>query len=467
MVKPATLDVIPIPFADPVAAFAPWAEQPWAMLLDSAAFEPERGRYAYIVADPFRTIVSAGGEVAVDGVGVAGDPFAVLAQELARCDFGRPAPAFAAPIPFTGGAVGLVGYGAGRHVERAQSRHRSAPHLPDVAFGLYDAVAAYDLTERRAVVIASRPEAREKAAKMAGRLGAPAPLGPPRCPGIRWRPELTSDEYRSKVERIIDYIAAGDVFQVNLTQRFLAPRPPAFSAFDAYRLLRAANPAPFAAFLRLSEGLVIASASPERFLTLSAAGRIQTRPIKGTRSRGTTPEADRAAAAELAASAKDRAENLMITDLMRNDVGRSAMIGSVEVPIIAGIESFASLHHLVSVVEARLRPDLGALDLLRGAFPGGSVTGAPKVRAMEIIDELEVAPRGPYCGAVAWIGFDGAMDSSILIRALVVTANQIIAQAGGAVVADSDPAGEYAEMLAKVRPALSALAEGGDQCRCG
>lgn len=459
------MDILPIPFADPVSAFAPWAQVPWAMLLDSAAFQPERGRYAYIVTAPFRTLVSAGRRVEVDGTEMEGDPFTILGRELAGCSFRRPD----APFPFTGGAVGLFGYEAGGYLERAPARHRlaachpAACH-PDVAVGLYDAVAAYDLKERRACVIASRPEAREKAAALARRLSDVAPLAAPQSPALCWRPELTREAYLDKVARILAYIEAGEVFQVNLTQRFLAPRPAGFSPFDAYRRLRAANPAPFAAFLRLGEDFTVASASPERFLSLSAEGRIQTRPIKGTRTRGATAAADRAAMAELAASAKDHAENLMITDLMRNDIGRSAVIGSVTVPTIAGIESFASLHHLVSVVEGRLRPDLAALDLLRGAFPGGSVTGAPKVRAMEIIDELEVAPRGPYCGTIAWIGFDGAMDSSIVIRALVMTEDQIIAQAGGAIVADSDPAAEHAEMMAKVRPALAALAAGGDPC---
>jgi para-aminobenzoate synthetase component I len=269
--------------------------------------------------------------------------------------------------------------------------------------------------------------------------------------------ELSRDDYMRRVRRIIEYIHAGDVFQVNFTQRFLAPRPAGLRPFDLYRRLRAINPAPFGAFLQLGESLTVASASPERFLALDRHGRIEARPIKGTRRRSPVPEEDAAIAAELAASGKDRAENLMITDLLRNDIGRVARGGSVRVPALLAVESYATVHHLVSVIEGQLRDGLGPIDLLRATFPGGSITGAPKVRAMEIIDELEPAARGPYCGAIGWIGFDGAMDTSIVIRALTLTPEKVIAQAGGGIVADSDPAAEYAEMMAKVSPALTAL----------
>ncbi|MTJ84347.1 MAG: aminodeoxychorismate synthase component I [Telmatospirillum sp.] len=459
------MDVLSIPFMDPVAAFSPWADQPWAMLLDSAAFHPDRGRYAFIAADPFQTLVSTGDKVLLDGRPAGADPFAVLARELARW----PHPRAPVPVPFAGGAVGLIGYEAGRYLERAQVRHRLPAGQPDMALGFYDVVAAFDLEDRRAWVIAARPEAEGRAAGMAERIGRAggSPMVPPSCPPLRWRSELSRDAYRGKVRRILDYIRAGDVFQVNMTQRFLADRPEGFSDFAAYRLLRDANPAPFAAFLRLGDAMTVIGASPERFLSLSAQGAIETRPIKGTCRRAATAEADHALAVALAASRKDRAENLMITDLMRNDIGRSAEIGSVRVPTFAGVETYASVHHLVSVVEARLRRGLGPVDLLRGAFPGGSVTGAPKVRALEIIDELEVAPRGPYCGTVGWIGFDGAMDSNIVIRTVVSAGGRLITQAGGAIVADSDPEAEHAEMVTKARPALSALSTEDETCWFG
>ncbi|MDA8231008.1 MAG: aminodeoxychorismate synthase component I [Magnetospirillum sp.] len=444
----------PIPFADPVAAFARWAEAPWAMLFDSAGEDAERGRYAFIAVDPYRTVASVDGRTEIDGRPADIDPFDALARELALV----PVQAAGRPVPFVGGAAGMLGYETGRHLERAPARHRVPSGQPDMAMGFYDAVAAFDRRERRAWVIAARPQAGAKARALAAALADSPPL--PRLPPpsrVRWRAELDRAEYLRRVERAIAYIRAGDVFQVNFTARFLAARPQGPADFDLYRRLRAANPAPFAAFLRCGETLTVASASPERFLSLAADGLIQARPIKGTRVRGGCAPSDAAAAAELAASVKDRAENLMITDLLRNDIGRVAEIGSVRVPVLCGVESFATIHHLVSVVEGRLRAGLGPVDLLRAAFPGGSVTGAPKVRAMEIIDELEPAARGPYCGAVGWIGFDGAMDTSILIRSLVLTPDTIVAQAGGGIVADSVPEAEYAELMAKLAPALAAL----------
>jgi para-aminobenzoate synthetase component 1 len=450
------MSILPIPFRDPVAAFAPFAGEDWAMLLDGARPGDPRGRYATIAARPWRTLTSRDGVTEVDGNAVTDDPFTALAALLAG------APACPGPVPFPGGAVGWIGYEAGRHLERAPARHRLGPGRPDVAVGLYDAILAFDLAEGRAWAIAARPEA-EGRARLLADIAAAAPdlADPPPPPDLVWRADLSRDAYLERVERAIELIRAGDVFQVNLTGRMVAARPAGVSDFALYRRLRAANPAPFAAFLRGDGGFAVASASPERFVALSSEGRIEARPIKGTRRRSADPDADRRAAAELAASGKDRAENLMIVDLLRSDIGRVAALGSVRVPVLCGLERTASLHHLVSVVEGTLRPGLGAADLLRATFPGGSVTGAPKIRAMEIIDELEPAARGPYCGAAVWIGFDGAMDSSILIRTLVLDGDEIVAQAGGGIVADSDPAAEYDEMRAKVEPALSALAEGG------
>ena len=424
----------PIPFADPVTAFAPWADEPWAMLLDSAG---SGGRYAFLAVRPIATILNET------------NPFTALEQLLA-------VPVHvpdAAPLPFIGGAVGVLGYEAGRHLERAPARHGEGM---EAAFGLYDVVAGYDLHLRTGWVVASTEAAEDRAKAMAQILSTVGDLPPPApLPGVEWDEDLSETEYRNLLRRIIDYIQAGDVFQVNLTHRFIAACPPDLKRFDLYRHLRAANPAPFAAFLNCGSELTLASASPERFLSLDRLGAMETRPIKGTRRRHPDAAADAAAAAELAASVKDRAENLMICDLLRNDLGRVAEIGSIKVPQLCGVESFATLHHLVSVVRGQLRAGLGPVDLLRASFPGGSITGAPKVRAMEIIDELEPAPRGLYCGAVGWIGFDGAMDTSIVIRSLTITKEHIIAQAGGGIVADSDPWAEMDEMRSKAAPALS------------
>lgn len=432
---------ISIPFRDPVVSFAPLAAEPWAMLLDSAGSDP-RARHVFIAARPARTLFNPA------------DPFSSLRDAL-----GPRRPSADLPVPFAGGAVGLFGYELGRHLERAPARH--AAQGVEMAVGIYDAIAAFDLAERRAWVIAADETARGKAERLAADIAA-APDLPPPSPAqtLEIRPELTREDYLARVARVIAYIEAGDIFQANFTQRFLAERPSDYAAFDLYRRLRGLNPAPFAAYLRCGADLTVATASPERFLSLDRSGRIEARPIKGTRRRAADPLEDAAIAAELAASIKDRAENLMITDLLRNDIGRVSVTGSVRVSALHAVESYATLHHLVSVVEGRLRAGLGPVDLLRATFPGGSVTGAPKVRAMEIIDELEPAARGAYCGAIGWIGFDGAMDSSIVIRSVSMTRDRIVAQAGGAIVADSDPEAEHAEMMAKIAPALAAMGGG-------
>ncbi|WP_207485045.1 aminodeoxychorismate synthase component I [Arenibaculum pallidiluteum] len=448
--------VLPIPFRDPADAFLPFAGRPWSMLLDGAVPEAGRGRWAYLCTDPRHRVTAEDDRVLLDGEAVAGDPFAALEAALARLG---PLEGDC-PAPFRGGAVGFLGYELGRWLERLPARHGGAAGLPDMAVGLYDTIAAFDVVERRAWVVsddAGRARRLADALESAGSRAAPPDADPGALPRSSWRPDLTRDEYAARLRRVLGYIAAGDIYQANFTQRFTAPRAPDLDAYALYRRLRGLSPAPFAAFLNLGPGLQVASASPERFLRLDAGGRIETRPIKGTRPRRRDPAEDRAEAEALAASVKDRAENLMIVDLLRNDLSRVAEPGSVRVPELCRIESFASVHHLVSSVEARLRAGLGPVDLLRASFPGGSITGAPKIRAMEIIDELEASRRGPYCGSVLWIGRDGAMDSSIVIRTLVLTAGTVTAQAGGGIVADSDPGAEWEEMLTKLRPLLATL----------
>jgi para-aminobenzoate synthetase component 1 len=264
---------------------------------------------------------------------------------------------------------------------------------------------------------------------------------------------FTRSGFESAIARGIEYIHAGDCFQVNLSQRLLHPAtlPP----LELYQRLRERNPAPFAGYFDLGD-FVLASASPERFVRVQN-GEVETRPIKGTRPRGVTPQEDRANAAELLTSAKDRAENVMIVDLLRNDLGRVCAYGTVKVEAVCRLESYQTVHHLVSEVRGTLRPGLGPVDLLRAAFPGGSVTGAPKVRAMEIIAELEPTARGPYCGSLGYIGCDGSMDTSILIRTFTIGKGWIQFPVGGGIVADSDPAAEYAETLHKAEGLLRAL----------
>ncbi len=514
----AALLVREVAWREPAEAFALWAGSDGLAFLDSAGPVGERSRYSYLCVEPFRVLrcgaggppapsrASRGGTaedgVSVDGVAVGADPFTALEAELRRFRL----PAGAGPLPFCGGAVGLLGYGLGRWLERLPCRHADDLGIPDAHVGFYDLVVGFDRARRRAWVMSSGfPEAdpARRAARAADRAAAAVrrldggwpsgeaskvealPQTPPKAglwnpflkkagPGgasplaglggaqpcllahAGWEPELDRAGYEARVRDAQALIRAGDVFEVNVTMRHRAARTGALACADeaVHLALRRASANPFGAFLRCGPRLAVASASPERFLHLDAEGWVETRPIKGTRPRGATPEADAALRLQLAASEKDRAENLMIVDLMRNDLGRVCRIGSVSVPALWEVETFSSVHHLVSVVRGRLREGLGAVDLLRATFPGGSVTGAPKIRALEVIDALESSRRGPYCGAVVAIGFDGAMDSSIVIRTLVLTPEAVVAQAGGAVVSDSDPAGEYDEMLTKVAPLL-------------
>lgn len=428
--------VLDLAATDPVAAFAVFADDPLAVLLDSAARNDPRSRFSYICADPVELI-------AVD------DPFDRLAQVLAA----RRRDAVPGLPPFQGGVAGWLAYDLNRHLERLPSPHVAAPTFPDAVLGVFDAVAAFDHAAGCAWVVGE--------AAAAHRLHDRLMAAPP--PPLEWSvgalavPDLSRASYEADIARVVEYIHAGDVFQANLAQRFTAPLPPGLSPFTLYRRMRARAPGPFSAFITGGGG-ALASVSPERFLALDAVGTVETRPIKGTRRRGATAAEDAALAAELVASAKDRAENLMILDLMRNDLSRVCRIGSVAAPQRMALETFPAVHHLVSAVTGTLRSGLGAVDVLRACFPPGSITGAPKVRAMEIIAELESAPRGPYCGAFGWFSDSGAMDLAVAIRTAACFDGLAVVHAGGGITAESDPAAEYDETLVKAGPLLAALA---------
>lgn len=441
--------VLEIPYVEPLRAFQPFAADPVSALLDSADPAQGRGRYAYIAADPF-DIVGADGA----------DPFAALERTLARVAAGSPVSGLP---PFQGGAVGFVGYEAAGRLERLPLPKAIGLDFPEALFGVYDTIAAFDIPERKAWVVAvasvpGRGSPEVRAQRMAAAVAAAPPL-PPLDWSARgvWQAETTRPSFESLIARVVEYIRAGDIFQANMSQRFIAAMPPNLAPFMLYRRLRHLSPAPFAAYLNCGAAGAVLSASPELFLDLDADGRIETRPIKGTRRRGGTSVEDGALADELLASEKDRAENLMIVDLLRNDLSRVSRIGSVRTPALFALETYANVHHLVSVVEGRLLPGLGPVDLLRATFPGGSITGAPKIRAMEIIAELEPSRRGPYCGTIAAIGFDGRMTSNIVIRTLVLGGDTVVAQAGGGIVADSDPAAEYDETITKAGAMLRSL----------
>jgi para-aminobenzoate synthetase component 1 len=350
--------------------------------------------------------------------------------------------------PFQGGAAGFFGYDLAYGIEKIPPV--TSGGAPDMAIGLYDQVIAFDHHLNKGwLVIRAESEAiaSEKYAQFLRLIQKQVvPTYSPFQP--EWEASFTRSEYEQAVARVIEYICAGDIFQANLSQRFSAQLPPNFDSFAHYLALRRMNAAPFAAYMNFG-ATKIASASPERFLSVDDNGHVETKPIKGTRPRGASAREDEKLRRELAASVKDRAENIMIVDLLRNDLSKVCQDFSVEVPALCALESFATVHHLVSTVTGSLRSGQTAVDLLRACFPGGSITGAPKVRAMEIIAELEGAARGPYCGAMGYIGFDGVMDANICIRTLVYEGDKVSFNVGGGITADSDPAGEYQETIDK------------------
>jgi para-aminobenzoate synthetase component 1 len=481
------------PAPDPEEACARLRDLPYVVWLDGGpAGRPADtavGRYSYLTADPAIVLRDRGG--GVERMPSPGGAWTRLDADLLDAARAELAPHRAAAIeglpPFQGGLAGYVGYECGARLERIAppAAERDAP--PDAVLGLYDWVLAWDHASGAAWIVSTGlPEtgaAREARARhrievvlrrlsgeapIAGSTGdasaAPtsAPPGPspsagrpvPRFESIGLGSTFTRDGYLAAVERVRAYVLDGDIFQANLSQRFEAPlREP---AWELYRRLRRRNPAPFGAYLELPDAAVL-SVSPERFVQLGPDGTVETRPIKGTRPRGADAAEDAALAAELAASGKDRAENVMIVDLLRNDLARVCEAGSVRVPSLLALESHPTVHHLVSTVTGRLAPGHDAFDLLRATLPGGSITGAPKVRAMEIIAELEPAPRGVYCGAIGWIGVSGAMDTSVAIRTAVAQRGRIRFGAGGGIVLDSEPAAEYDETIAKARAFIEVL----------
>ncbi|HEX7336456.1 MAG TPA: aminodeoxychorismate synthase component I [Gemmatimonadales bacterium] len=476
---------------DPVQVCAQFLDLPYVLLLDSAAMQQHPdAQYSFLAADPVRVVRSKGAstEVLQNGVwaGVTGDALAVARGVLPA----EPAAPLPGLPPFQGGLAGYIGYDWGAVLERLPRPRYDDLAIPDVVLGLYDWVIAWDHRAGQAWVISTGlPEtgasqearARERLAMVrerlrgkrvggeAGKRGGIPGLPPtglaPSYPvagieaaeKIGLRSTFTHRGYLDAVARVRDYIVAGDIFQANLSQRFEGrlDEPP----FDLYRRLRRHNPAPFAAYLDFAD-MAVVSASPERFLRLDGDRRsIETRPIKGTRPRGLGPMHDAALGRALAESQKDRAENVMIVDLLRNDLSRVCRPGTVRVPELFALEHHPTVHHLVSTVIGELEPGADAADVIRAAFPGGSITGAPKVRAMEIIAELEPTQRGVYCGSIGYISATGAMDTSIVIRTYLALRGQIYFQAGGGIVADSDPELEYRETLDKARGLIETLVE--------
>lgn len=419
---------------------------PGAVLLDSGRPQASRGRYDIISAWPEQILTPA-----ADECGVA----FFQRLRLALASLGPADAPDAYELPFLGGLIGLLAYDFGTRLEELPQTAVDDLALPVGRFGLYAWALINDHQRRTAHLLFHPALAQAEHARLLSLFQQPAaaPSAQPFSLRSRFGGDLDRERYRCAFERIQDYIRAGDCYQVNFTQRFRAAYQG--DPWLAYRALRAACPTPFAGFVALEDG-AIASLSPERFLQLSD-GTVETRPIKGTRRRQADPAADLALAEELLASEKDRAENLMIVDLLRNDLGRSCEIGSVHVPELFALESYPNVHHLVSAVRGTLAAGKDAFDLLAGSFPGGSITGAPKIRAMQIIDELEPTRRSIYCGSLLYVDVRGRMDSSITIRTLSLRNGQACCWGGGGIVADSQWEAEYQESIDKVKVLLETL----------
>ncbi|MCK0196837.1 aminodeoxychorismate synthase component I [Ancylobacter sp. 6x-1] len=422
------------------------------VFLDSAMVHPALGRWSYVMADPFARFRVEAGTAYWNGAREDAAPIEALRRRLAA--FRQPT--LPTGASFQGGAAGYVAYEAGRLFDRFPTPAPEPGEGPEIDLGFYDVVLAFDHASGRSHLISTgwpetdpaRRQARagERLRSMSERLARPAAPLAGRLPVPDWRSNFTAEAYRAAVAKVVDYIRAGDIFQANFTQRFAAD----IGAVDPlllYDRLRRANPATFAALI-VNGDRFIASSSPERFVRVG--GRtVEARPIKGTVLRSVEPTLDAFRGRELTQSEKDRAENVMIVDLLRNDISRVCRPGTVQVPRLCGLETYANVHHLVSVVTGELAERRDALDLLAASFPGGSITGAPKIRAMEIIRELEGRPRGIYCGSIGYIGFDGTVDLNIAIRTLNVQKGEASFGVGGGITLLSDPAQEHQESLAK------------------
>ncbi|MEE9706177.1 aminodeoxychorismate synthase component I [Aeromonas veronii] len=427
------------------------------MLLESAGPLGADNSFDIITADPLATLETRG-EVTTLRVGANiskhhEDPLALLAhtqrQLLGELDL------CATHLPFIGGALGLFGYDLGRRFERLPVQAAADIAVPDMAVGIYDWALLRNVAtgDWQLVHWGDKAGLANRLAWLEQQQAKPAPAFA--LQGA-WQSNMSRAEYGEKFARIQEYLAAGDCYQINLTQRFSVPYQG--DEWQAYCLLATANKAPFSAFIRLPDSALL-SLSPERFLLLDGR-HIETKPIKGTRPRHPDPAIDRQVALELAQADKDRSENLMIVDLLRNDIGRVSRPGSVSVPHLFAVESFPAVHHLVSTIHGELDARWQGVDLLRACFPGGSITGAPKIRAMEIIEELEPQRRNAYCGSIGYLSQHGRMDTSICIRTLIAEAGHLHCWAGGGIIADSDADSEYQETydkVARILPPLSAL----------
>lgn len=442
---------VPLPYnSDASAFYAAIADLPWAVWLDSSV----RGRYDILTAQPAVTLITRGEQTLISDANgersSVSDPFKLLREQLGTRLEGP------SDVKFAGGALGYWGYDLARRQAHLPSVALDAEQLPEMAIGIYDWALQLDHLEKTAQLVSFNryPQTAQIIPQILERLRhkRDASLGDFHVHG-QVTSNFTRASYEAAFAAVQDYLRAGDCYQINLAQRFSAQA--SGDAFTAYCTLRQLSPSPYSAFLKLPH-MQILCASPERFLQVQQ-GQVETKPIKGTRPRVADALQNELLLQDLRSNPKDRAENLMIVDLLRNDLGKSCEPGSVKVPILFEVESYATVHHLVSTVTGELAAGRDALTLLRDCFPGGSVTGAPKQRAMEIIEQLEPQRRGIYCGSIGYIGFDGNMDCNIAIRTLVYAGGEIRCWAGGGIVADSEAGAEYQETLDKAAPMLELL----------
>ncbi|MGB1198511.1 MAG: aminodeoxychorismate synthase component I [Thalassotalea sp.] len=461
-----TISAAPLHFSQtyaPSIIFSLLADQPWAMWLDSCKSDHVDSHFDIMVWQPITTVVTDNALTTVTDIQPnvittsTEDPLALLEKTQQKAL--KKYVIKTGELPFYGGSLGYFSYDLGRCFEALPSNAIKDINMPEMAVGIYNQAIIYDrkkqcyflacpdqqraeLTQQLQQLLTTK-ETQKKTKTLSFKLSS------------TWQSNISKQEYNDKFNQVQAYLLSGDCYQINLTQRFSATYQG--DEFSAYLALREKNQAPFSAFMRFNDRAIL-SVSPERFLKLND-NKVQSKPIKGTQVRSNDPIQDRKNYELLLNSEKDRAENLMIVDLLRNDISRVCQAGSVKVPALFAIESFPAVHHLVSTVEGELSPQFNACDLLRASFPGGSITGAPKIRAMEIIDELEPQRRSIYCGSIGYVSACGKMDTSITIRTLVCQQQSIYCWAGGGIVADSQVDAEYQESFDKVNKILPVLSK--------
>ncbi|TVO75822.1 aminodeoxychorismate synthase component I [Sedimenticola selenatireducens] len=454
---PLRMQALPY-IADSSRLFASLAARPWAVFLDSGRSMATQGRYDLLASDPMITLVTQGRQTLIKdaegrGVHADEDPLTVLQSYLRHYRQNSPT-----DLPFYGGALGYFSYDLGRHFERLPLLSHDEDCLPEMAVGIYDWVVVVDHAEQASWLVGAGFDSATDE-KWSDLVALFSPVDPPcdKSAPLSVISEIESNmpprQYAEAFQKVQRFIREGDCYQVNLAQRFSVKVKG--SPWSAYKQLRELNPAPFSAYLN-TPVVQILSSSPERFLKVEN-GAVETSPIKGTMPRSDDTELDQQQRWRLLSSEKDRAENLMIVDLLRNDLSKACALGSVTVPKLFDVESYATVHHLVSTIRGQLANDKDAVDLLRGCFPGGSITGAPKLRAMEIIELLEPDRRGVYCGSIGYIGFNGNMDTNIAIRTMIHIDGTMRLWAGGGIVADSVMETEYAETFHKAKAMLQLL----------